>query len=380
MENREIVLLDLIKRALFGIDVYFPEDTDWDAVFAEASAQTVVALAAAAVPPQQAKKWSVPAAQSKAHYMRALYEQTGLVGLFAANGIQPVIIKGAAAAVYYPDPTLRTMGDIDVMVPEKDFEPAKALLDSNGYVFAGECKDGDERTYEKGGVEIELHLRFSDNKYGVEPMIAEGMKDAVVRTLNGRSFPMLPDPVNGIVILDHIRHHLAKGLGIRQLVDWTAYAYRALGDKEYEENFLPLIESANLVKFCETLTKACKMYLGLPDTLTWCDGADADAASELIGFVMQRGNFGRKDPDKGTPVHGVALKMKTDGFFKALREAGEKNFPACKRNRFLRPFAPVLQLFRYAGRGLAALFLGKNPVNDIKKANKEADFYRRIGL
>ncbi len=40
---------------------------------------------------------------------KMLFEQKNLVSLFTANDIPFVIIKGMAAAVYYPNPLLRTM-------------------------------------------------------------------------------------------------------------------------------------------------------------------------------------------------------------------------------------------------------------------------------
>ena len=135
IDKNQTALLELIKSALFGAEPHFPEDTDWNAVLQEATAQTVVALVSKAVPEPAAEEWKEPAAQSTAHYMRALFEQTNLIKLFTDHGISLVILKGAAAAMYYPKPQQRTMGDIDFLVPEKNFETAKTLLSENGYVF-----------------------------------------------------------------------------------------------------------------------------------------------------------------------------------------------------------------------------------------------------
>ena len=44
------------------------------------------------------------------------------------KGIVPVLIKGAAAAVYYPKPFLRAFSDIDVAVDPEQFEAAKKII------------------------------------------------------------------------------------------------------------------------------------------------------------------------------------------------------------------------------------------------------------
>ena len=43
-------------------------------------------------------------------------------------------LKGTAAAMYYPEPQLRTMGDIDAIVPMALLPAAEQLLLADGYV------------------------------------------------------------------------------------------------------------------------------------------------------------------------------------------------------------------------------------------------------
>ena len=156
MNSTHLALLQLLKASLFGTAPQFPENTDWEAVYKEACDQAVVALSAQAVPDTAAHIWGVAAFQSEAQYMRMLFEQSNLIKLFGDNGIPLVIIKGCAAAMYYPKPHLRTMGDIDFLVPEERFEAARELLSKNGYTFLCDYDDGRDYTYQKGGVVFEL--------------------------------------------------------------------------------------------------------------------------------------------------------------------------------------------------------------------------------
>ena len=64
-----------------------------------------------------------------------LFDELGRImrGLNAA-GIQPVILKGAALAFsHYPDPGLRPMGDLDLLVYPADLENAVEIVESLGY-------------------------------------------------------------------------------------------------------------------------------------------------------------------------------------------------------------------------------------------------------
>ena len=378
--NNQLALLELVKSSLFGITPDLPEDIDYDAVFMEAKAQTIIALVAPSVPKELSIQWQEPAAQSMAHYMRSLFEQTNLIKLFESNNIPLVILKGAAAAVYYPKPQFRLMGDIDFLVSQDDYDKAFSLLENNGYIPDCDHDEGRDYTFTKGGVVFELHKRYSDEKYDIEDILIGGMKHSVLRTISGQTFPSLPDYENGLVLLDHIRHHLYGGLGLRQIIDWTMYVNCILNNENYEKNFLPLLKSAGLETFCKVVTKMCKTHIFIPENVTWCDDADITSSNQLFELVMSSGNFGIKNPCKYTPASCVTTSIRKNGFFKTLQTAGVNNFDICKKNKFFRAFAWLFQLFRYIKRGVVSLFNRENPIKDISEANKKANFDHRLGI
>ena len=380
INNTQSALLELIKSSLFGISPELPEGTDFEAVFEEAKAQTVIALAAPVVPNNSAARWQEPVAQNMAHYMRSLFEQTNLIKLFESNNIPLVILKGFAAAVYYPMPQYRTMGDIDFLVLEEDFDKAYCLLKNNGYTFEGNHKDCRDYTFTKGEVVFELHRRYSDKEYDIEDILVNGMKHPISKKISGYTFPALPEYENGLVLLDHIRHHLTRGLGLRQIIDWTMFANSVLSDENYEKNFSPLLKRAGLETFCKVVTKMCKTQLFLPESVTWCDDADIATANQLFEKVMLSGNFGRKTPYQYKYVSEAAKKISKNGFFKTLQVVGVKNFDICKKNKFFRAFAWLFQLFRYIKLAISSLFKGEKLVDDISSGKKESDFNKRLGL
>ena len=98
IEPFQQTLLEAIKAALFGGTPSYPEDTDWDAVIREAKAQTVLGLISPVIPVHDEGS-----DQGRTYYMRLLHEQDKLLRLLEENALPCVILKGCAAAAYYPD-------------------------------------------------------------------------------------------------------------------------------------------------------------------------------------------------------------------------------------------------------------------------------------
>src|SRR5207248_4391199 len=64
----------------------------------------------------------------------ALEPNLGLVlEVLGSRGLNPVVLKGAALAYAYPKPQYRTLGDIDLLLPEHAIGSADEALRANGY-------------------------------------------------------------------------------------------------------------------------------------------------------------------------------------------------------------------------------------------------------
>lgn len=373
-------LLELLKASLFGIEPRFPDCVDWDAVLQEAKDQTVIALAAPAVPKEEAEKWRVPVTRNKMRFLQILDEQTILVKLFQNAGIPLTILKGCAAAMYYPEPLQRTMGDIDFIVTPERFEEARRLMEDNGYKFDHDLGNDREYSYCKGDIILELHHRYSDVGWDIDPLIMDGLTHPVISELYGKAFPALPTEINGLVLLDHIRHHMSQGLGIRQIIDWMMFVHSFPGDDAWEQRFAPLVREAGLETFAATVTKMCQGWFGLPDEITWCDHADDDLAQELLETLFQFGNFGNKTSQEERPVETVTMNIRKKGLFRYLQTVGVSNWKACQKHKILQPFAWLYQIFRYIVKGFTELFRGEKIVKDLESGNKKSDFMKKTGI
>ena len=385
INSNQMALLELLKATLFHIEPSFPADADWDVVLQEAKDHAVVALAAQSVPKTEAHKWSQFVDQNTAHTLQVLHAQSELVRLFETVGIPLAVLKGAAAAAYYPNPAQRTMGDIDFIVPTERLDEAKALLESSGYTAQSADREEDRHiVFERHGVLFELHRRFSSFGLDIDPAIYDGIQNRNQAVVLGQTFPMLPPLENGLVLLAHIRQHLIEeyfSLGLRQMIDWMMYVHANIRTSGWKDDFTELLRQYRLDKLAATMTYICKRYLGLPDDVE-CE-ADEEAAAALFDRILASGNFGVKlnrADLKSTPMRNTVEGIRQDGLFGYLQRGGMQNWKAAHKHAFLRPFAWLYQLFRYVGIVLSKLFRGDRLIRELSKETEEADFKNRIGV
>lgn len=367
MNQTEITFLQAIQKSVWRKDVSFPADTDWSAIFKEAEDHTVLGFVFDAAPADMQQEWKKKASRITANFVRILHCQEQLYLLLKANDIPMAILKGTAAAVYYPNPSLRSMGDIDYIVPAEDFDKAKALLVANGYMIEEDPEALRHLHVYQDGIRYEQHWRFSGVGIDIERYVTDGLAHAEIETMYGTEFPMLPRLVNGLVLLGHMAQHLnRRGLGLRQVIDWMMYADHELDDEFWDLSFAEAARESGLETLAVVVTKMCQLYLGLTEEIHWCDTGDANLCSALIDYLLSSGNFGRKQGERAVAAKAVS-NMFQKGFFRYLQEAGRINWKACQKHTWLKPFAWIYQLCRYAKRGLRAKRSGNELIQDIER-------------
>lgn len=370
--NTEQTMCALLRQSLFGIPFQPPLDTDWQALLNEAKQQMVVGLIKG--------NWETESAKILANSMRILHAENELVRLLQAQEIPLAILKGTAAAVYYPKPMLRTMGDIDFIVPQEHFDAAAELLDNNGYKLTQPLSPESPRHtgYLKNGIEFELHHHFSCPDLDIEEYIIDGLNRTETVAIGDRYFPILPSLANGLVILAHIRSHLKGGLGLRQVIDWMMYVDKVLGDEFWKNEFEPVAVSKGLDSLAITLTRMCQIYLGLSDRITWCNGADPVRCESLMSLIFSFGNFGRKK-GRANELEMVSVSIRNVGLFRYLQTAGEHNWTVYKKYPQLKPLCWAYQLCRIAWRGTRSK-RGLQAFQDIDHSKERYELLKDLGV
>ena len=351
------LVLELIKAALWNYPLSEADQDDYE----ELIKQSVVLLTAPIYNSLQLsselrEEWEKTIFRKFSYNVRYNREQSAL-----PIKVPYVILKGTSAAQYYPYPQYRTLGDIDIMTNRgEDFDIAYNSLIQAGY----QVKKNNNREIGlvKNDVMIEIHRYFASLN---DVDQAQYMDDLIIKNIN--STHVLPDMVNGLVLLEHIGQHLENGLGLRQIVDWMMFVHRCLPDENWPE-FQILARNIGLENLAIVTTRMCELYLGLHER-DWCKSANGDLCNQLMNYILDCGNFGiKKTEDSDISENAFAMARTPKAAFELLQRRGIANWEAAQNYTVLRPFAWVYQAGRYLNRGLNR----ENAISELKREYEEA--------
>lgn len=377
--------LDIIKTALYNAPV--TKGTVTLEILDQFREHTIHALVADAVLKydmasgvrEKVEQYLALQMTSFASYIK---EQSRLTELLNEEGLTPVILKGTSAAVYYHDPSLRIMGDIDCWVypnSVENFEKARVAIPSLGFVE----NDRMERHLEfrKGKMEIEMHRYYSHrrNRQEIELDRIVYSSTPVEKTISGYEsspFYSCPSEINGVIFLHHISSHLYSGLGFRQIIDWLMYVEAVVNDEFWEHKLRPLAAITGVEKLAITVTRMGELYLGAPEH-AWCKDADESVCSQLFELINAAGNFGRNLNRKDYVTKKVLNNRIT---LKSLQQRGLSHWPAAQKHKFLRPFAWIYQICRYIKKGLKRDKNSAGLVKNYKEHRKQKQLFAALGI
>ena len=402
MTLEQKVLLRLLKAHIKG--EYFNEverallfagqqKGDMKAVLTEAKAQSVYLMVMDVV----ADNDLVPRDKFSEEYDLAFFltlknaqveqSQKGLVSLLTENQKEYAIIKGEAAAAYYPKPTLRTFGDVDFLIDPKDMSEITEMLKNEGY------KEKQEEhichvVFKKPKSHLEMHFEIVGIPNGEQgKVVRQYMKDALADTRSQSGsmgdFKVLSHARHGLVTLLHMAHHmLTEGIGLRHLCDWAVFVDKTHNEPFWDKELLPLLNKIGLLKYAKVMTKTAAIYLGTAEMPFAGDISD-ELCEEVIEDIFTGGNFGRKDKtysESGIMVSNHAKdgtkKSKLRVALSVVHSSVKYHHPVAIKFKILYPVFAIYRLFRYF---ILMLFGKKQSIlKTLPTANKRRELYSKL--
>ncbi len=224
--------------------------------------------------------------------------QANMVSVMDGGNYKYVVIKGESSASYYPNPSLRALGDVDFLI-----DTSKQLEIENALISAGYDRDKTEhishRVFKKPQSHLEMHFSIPGMPNGESrELVKEKLNNIfdVAQEKDGEigKFSAPSDFHHGLIIMLHTCHHnLHDGLGLRHLCDWATYVNKTK-DCDFWQELVELFDKIGMLKYAKVVTKLCHLYLGIPCP-DWAKDGEEDLASALLEDVFLGGNFGRKD-------------------------------------------------------------------------------------
>lgn len=275
--------------------------------------------------------------------------------LLEREGIRPIVLKGEAAASWYPRPVERCSSDMDLLLcDDEERKRAGQLLTEHGMIRQDNPHAAYHEEYRSSdGMIIELHRTFSENfdRTGVDSVLAEVAAGAdtsamAFTALTGRSMYTLRDGAFAFSLLIHMLHHfLTKGFGLRLLCDWTVF-WQAEHEDEEIAFFLGYVERSGLATFAAAVTYLCRSYLGLNRDIPGLPVADAavrGAAENLLDDIFEGGEYGAFAGGRMVALTGSGPASYAAEFHHRMK----RNFPGASKIVLLWPALWLSTLFTF---------------------------------
>lgn len=273
---------------------------------------------------------------------------------FETAAIPYLPLKGLVIRPLYPEPWMRTAGDLDILVKDEDFGRAETCLLTLGAKKVKET--GHDVTFLFFNCEIlELHFKLIDSGG------ANGAKNAL-NNIWAHSYPTNNKYQYAIeenwfyyYHMVHAAKHFQDGsCGIRPFIDlWVIDHSMGLKVAECKK----LLADQGLLKFANEAEKLSKVWLS--------DEMGDEWTASLETFLLSGGAFGSEATKRSIKTAGKGRKLRYYFFKVFLPYADLKvSYPVLERHPILFPFLQIRRWFRI-------LFCGG--VRENRGISKEAD-------
>lgn len=347
MNAEQKLLIDTLALAVAGKPCTAPENVDWRQFVGLCRMHAVEALAYDGL--QKAGLWdSVPEPGQKIltqAYQTAIFRDAQFTHLkntltekLTEAQIPYILLKGICLKENYPEPALRTMCDMDVLVHTEDYP----TLDK----IAGEMKaeldrsDGNHRNFRfPGGITVEFHPNLLHHSTPVGTGINPGWQHAAK---DGSG--LTPEGFYLNTICHLANHFVAGGIGVRFVADvWVnRYMRKPAADRAVVEKELVRF---GLLEFARNIEKLAELWFGR--------GEETPLLADLGEYILSAGQYGTADRAVLNSVVLSPGQSRSTALLKKVfypREELEDRFPWCKGKLWLLPVAWFVRCFRAVTR------------------------------
>lgn len=317
------------------------------------------------------------------------YEFQALLDGMEKDGIDCLPMKGWIMRNYYPDPLMRSMGDLDVLIKDMDSQKMQEWIEEKGYILENNKNPVHDEYKKPPYLFVELHRTLIDVNYLVElqtewiDQLAERIwnKQNLVKRAN-HIYQLRNEDFYIYHLLHFYKHFMYAGSGIRPLVDIYIFLkkHEESLDRVYLQQQLDILKLSTFAERMEQLAFACfsnqsvqheikmeevrQVVEYLTDASTYGDVA----TSKLASIVSQgTGSF-----------TGDILASRIKKCFPS-RQVLQRRYPKLRNYPWMLPFYWVLRAIRIIFLERHKVYeMGKKTNELIKIKNTETETYNKM--
>ena len=300
----ELLQVAIGKRQRLSV---IPTNEEWQLLYEMAKKQSLLGVTFYAIQKNNIQldkklllQWFSVSEKIRQNNQRANEAAVKLTQFFLENGFRTCILKGQGNAITYPDPYIRTSGDIDIWV---EGGQSAVLNFVRKYVSEADFCYNHIEFKKINGIETEVHYRplFMNNMIHNKRMqhwfcrVADEQFRHKIEFPDGAGKACVPtNDFNRIYQMAHIaKHFFCEGIGFRQIVDYYFVLQQGFTAEErlYDERQL---KHLGLYKIATAVMFVLKKTLDLEPDLMIVP-ADERLGRFLLDELLQSGNFGQHD-------------------------------------------------------------------------------------
>ena len=235
---------------------------------------------------------------------------------FSKEAIEYLPFKGSLMKEYYPHPELRTMGDRDILIRNKDRAKTDQIMNSLG--FDRFIDNHAVYTYTKKHLMFEIHdVMFYEelsNSFDYRSYFKKIWDSAVKE----EGYSYLPDKeLHFVYTLVHTaKHTINKGMGFRAFLDMVFFSENANADWN---KIIALLKEIKLYEFTANCFSLCEKWFNI--TMPF---RNEDPDMEFLGSVTEKifrdGIFGFDNEDNLTGYSAKMIRRSEKSYTKAATE------------------------------------------------------------
>lgn len=298
-------------------------------------------------------------------------------------GIDSVLIKGFATAIYYDVPEVRKSGDIDILITDKNkVDKAIYILLSKGlkYVDKQHSSHHIELVNDRG-ITVELHQTLAehfDNKYmdnQLQDIVKEYKEHKASISFLGNTLYIPSDGYNAFSLIVHmLQHYLRAGFGLKLLCDWVVFWNRTISDTE-KEQFIYQVKQLHMETFVSAITSVCVRYFGLSKekvSFMMNEKEDKTLLNAIIMDIIEAEEFGYSDKNRMV----VLRDSKINSLIREFHHQMVINYPKMSHYIVLWPILWVCTLLVFLRNNKKVRHT--NTFHILKNASKRSQIRKRM--
>ena len=239
------------------------------------------------------------------------YEKEVCLFREALKDYQYLLVKGIIVAELYPIPSLRSMGDVDILIHSEDRENIHNILIDNGFELQKITSIG-EWTYSKKEFLFEVHDSLVHRYKGKEQLV-----DYFLNCWNYAEDGELGWSFHLIYLIEHLRQHfVGRGVGFRQFMDVAIVCKKC----DIDWKFVSIgLKKLNLYDFATTVFAFIDAWFDIQVPFPTRELSE-EFYVKSTQKVFSDGVFGANNSDNSTTALSFQMHYKGVEFNKARRD------------------------------------------------------------